>query len=227
MKLFLISLVGLIFMSYSFFDCLNFYDFLDNQKSSTPLADDILCFVNPTRPVYPLRLCRRAARPGPGAFVRFGWRNDHTFTSRWTAPDPLGRRGRRSGLVWVLSGRSGERGGSYGIVLELDCQTRCSTRTQGRNQKGRGKGPLTKIPRTSFLKGLIDFLNGKGLDEDPKSMDADKDGISDYYDYDSDWNVNPEQLKKDREGVSIEGNKAIVPAIVCMADDKISLNRSE
>lgn len=37
-------------------------------------------------------------------FVRFGWRDYDTFTGRWTAPDPLGRWGRRPGLVRVLSG---------------------------------------------------------------------------------------------------------------------------
>ena len=35
-------------------------------------------------------------------FVRFGWRDYDTFTSRWTAPDPFGRCWRRPGLVRVL-----------------------------------------------------------------------------------------------------------------------------
>jgi RHS repeat-associated protein len=133
-------------------------------------------------------------------FVRFGWRDYDIFTSRWTAPDPLGDAGGdpdwygyclddpvngvdSNGLFWSWIVKQGLRQGTKNGV------------------KKASKKAAEQKSENSFLKGLDRVLNGKGLDVDPMASDIDKDGIPDYYDPDSDWNNNPEQSKKKNEAV--------------------------
>ncbi len=51
-------------------------------------------------------------------------------------------------------------------------------------------------------------MNGKGLDKDPIASDTDEDGVPDYYDFDSDWDVNPKKLKKERERYHQKRNRS-------------------
>ena len=115
-------------------------------------------------------------------FVRFGWRDYDVKTGRWTAPDPIGEQG--GDPDW------------YGYCLDdpvngvdpVGLMGKAASPVIRLGIKVTGKKAAKKRPDNKFLQGLNRFLNGKGVDADPMASDSDSDGISDYYDEDSDWN---------------------------------------
>ncbi|WP_419786753.1 RHS repeat domain-containing protein [Pseudodesulfovibrio sp.] len=131
-------------------------------------------------------------------FVRFGWRDYDTFTDRWTAPDPLGDKG--GDPDWYGYCLDDPVNGNDPLGLFWEWAIGQGVRQVAKaGIKKAGKVPAEKNPDNRFLEGLNIFLNGKELTKDPMGSDTDKDGVCDYYDYDSDWDVNPEKLAKDRE----------------------------
>ncbi|XXJ21655.1 RHS repeat domain-containing protein [Desulfovibrio caledoniensis] len=115
-------------------------------------------------------------------FVRFGWRDYDVRTGRWTASDPLGDKG--GDPDW------------YGYCLDdpvngvdpLGLMGKAASPVIRLGIKMTSKKAAEKKPDNKFLRDLNRFLNGKGLDADPMATDSDSDGISDYYDEDSEWN---------------------------------------
>ena len=131
-------------------------------------------------------------------FVRFGWRDYDTFTSRWTAPDPIGDAG--GDPDWYGYCLDDPVNGNDPLGLFWDWAVKQGVRQATKaGIKKAGKTAAEKNPGNGFLEGVDRFLNGKGLTKDPMATDSDNDGISDYYDYDSDWDVSPDKLARERE----------------------------
>ena len=122
-------------------------------------------------------------------FVRFGWRDYDANTSRWTAPDPIGDKGGDSDWYGYCLDDPVNANDSNGLFLNWIIKQGVRQGTKAGIKKT-GKEAADKNPKNQFLQGLDRFLNGKGLDEDPMSMDTDSDGVRDYCDPDSDWNKN-------------------------------------
>ena len=127
-------------------------------------------------------------------FVRFGWRDYDAFTGRWTAPDPMGDAGGEPDWYGYCLDDPVNLNDPEGLIWKWAVKKAVKS-----GLKKGGSKAAEKEPESSFWQGVDRFLNGKDLDKDPKASDSDNDGIPDYYDYDSDWDVNTDQLIKDRE----------------------------